>query len=86
MNNAFIGFLVYANDVTIICPNLKGPNKMIEICTEDAAANHTYFNSKKTICIKYGDSVIEALLNRICLTWKDNVRHYTITCAVTMMI
>ena len=51
---------------------------MLEICNEYAAANHIYFNSMKTVCIKYGDPVMEyekALLNGVYLSWTDNVRH-----------
>ena len=51
---------------------------MLEICNEYAAANHIYFNSMKTACIKYGDRVMEyekALLNGVYLSWTDNVRH-----------
>ena len=59
INNVFTGALAYADDVTIICPSLRGLNKMLEICNEYAAANHIYFNSMKTVCIKYGDSVME---------------------------
>ena len=51
---------------------------MFEMWNEYAAANHIYFNSKKTVCIKYGDPVLEYkfyLLNGMHLTWTDNVRH-----------
>ena len=34
MNNVFIGALAYADDITIICPSLRGLNKMLEICNE----------------------------------------------------
>ena len=55
----FTDALAYVDDVTIICPSLRGLNKMLEICNEYAAANHIYFNSMKTVCIKYGDPVME---------------------------
>ena len=51
---------------------------MLEIFNEYAAANHIYFNYKKTVCIKYGYPVMryeKDLLNGMYLTWKDNVRH-----------
>ena len=59
INNVFTGALAYADDVTIICPSLRGLNKMLEICYEYAAANHIYFISMKTVCIKYGDPVMD---------------------------
>ena len=51
INNAFTDALAYADDVTIICPSLRGLNKMLEMCNEYANANHIYFN---TVCITYG--------------------------------
>ena len=54
-----LGALAYADDVIIICPSLRGLNEMLEICNEYAAVNHIYFNSMKTVCIKYGDPVME---------------------------
>ena len=30
---------------------------MLEICNQFAKNNHVIFNTKKTICIKYGDTV-----------------------------
>ena len=59
INNVFTGALAYADDVTIICPSLRGLNKMLEICNENAAANHIYFNSMNTVCITYGYPVME---------------------------
>ena len=38
---------------------------MLEICNEYAAANHIYFNSMKTVCIKYGSFVPKALIRYI---------------------
>ena len=37
---------------------------MFEICNEYTAANHIYFNSKKAVCIKYGDTVMD--LKKLC--------------------
>ena len=38
INNVFTGALAYTDDVTIICPSLRGLNKMLEMCNEYAAA------------------------------------------------
>ena len=58
MNNVYMGALSYADDITIICPNIRGLNKMLKICNEFAQSNKIIFNSKKTICIKFGDNHI----------------------------
>ena len=59
INNVSTGALANADDVAINCPSLRGLNKMLDICYEYAAANHIYFDSIKTVCIKYGDPVME---------------------------
>ena len=78
INNVFIGALAYADDVTIICPSIRGLNKMLELCSNFANSNHIYFNAKKTICIKFGEPRREhekALLNDKYLLWDDKVKH-----------
>ena len=59
INNVFTGALAYADDVTIICPNLRGLKKMLDIYNEYAAANHIYSKSMKSVCITYGDPIME---------------------------
>ena len=78
MNNVYMGALSYADDITIICPGIRGLNKMLKICNECAQSNKIIFNSKKTICIKFGDKHItpeKAFLTSECLSWTDNIRH-----------
>ena len=36
------------------CPSIRGLNRMIKICYFFANSNHTNFNCKKTVCIKFG--------------------------------
>ena len=52
-----MGALGYADDITLTCPSLYGLNSMLNIYNQFAKNNHVIFNSKKTICIKYGDAV-----------------------------
>ena len=51
------GALGYADDITLTCPSLYGLNSMLDICNQFAKNNNVIFNTKKTICIKYGDAV-----------------------------
>ena len=67
-----MGALRYADDITLTCPSLYGLNYMLDICNQFARNNHVMFNTKKTICIKYGDVVKPqecAKLNDTCLSW-----------------
>ena len=47
MNNVYMGALSYADDITIICPSIRGLNKMLKICKEFAQSKKIIFNSKK---------------------------------------
>ena len=73
-----MGALTYVDDVPIICPSIRGMNKMLEICNTFAESNHIYFSTRKTICIKFGEEKKEhekAIHKGKELTWADNVRH-----------
>ena len=47
MNNVYMGALSYADDITIICPSIRGLNNMLKICNKFAQSNKIIFNSKK---------------------------------------
>ena len=46
-----MGALAYADDVTVICPSVRGMNTMLEMCNTFEESNHIYFNTRETICI-----------------------------------
>ena len=51
---------------------------MIDICCEYAKEYDISFNSTKTVCIKYGDTVElneHVVMNGNIIEWADNVRH-----------
>ena len=52
MNNVYMGALSYADDITLICPSIRGLNKMLKICNEFAQSNKIIFNSKKNYLYK----------------------------------
>ena len=69
-----MGALGYTDNITLTCPSLHGLNAMLDICNQFAKNNHVIFNTKKTICIKYGDAVKRqesAMLNDTCLSWGE---------------
>ena len=72
INGTYMGALGYTDDIRLTCPSLYGINYMLDICNQFAKNNHVIFNTKKTICIKYGDAVKPqkcAKLNDTCLSW-----------------
>ena len=56
INGTYMGALSYA-DITLSCPSVHSLNKMMNICSDFATNHFINFNAKKTICIKYGESV-----------------------------
>ena len=56
-NGTYMGALSYADDITLSCPSVHGLNKIMSICSDFATNNFIPLNAKKTICIKYGESV-----------------------------
>ena len=72
INGTYMEALGYTYDITLTCPSLYGLNYMLDICNQFAKNNHVIFNTKKIICIKYGDAVNPqecAKLNDTCLSW-----------------
>ena len=58
IGSAYIGALSYADDITLLCPSIRGLNEMIVLCCEYAKEYGITFNPKKTACIKFGRKVI----------------------------
>ena len=78
MKGVYIGVISYADDITILSPSIGGLNEMLKICHIFAEKNSILFNSKKTVCIKFGGNVVrnkEAYLNSHPLLWMDKIRH-----------
>ena len=51
---------------------------MLKICDEYRLENNFIFNSKKTVCVKFGSSIIEGesvFFDGVMLVWTDKVRH-----------
>ena len=55
----YVGTLSYADDITLLCPSVWRSNEMLKICNEYRLENNIIFNSKKTVCIKFGSAVFE---------------------------
>ena len=53
-----MGALGYADNITLSCPSLYSLNSLLDtLCNQFAMNNHVIVNTKKTICMKYGDAV-----------------------------
>ena len=77
LNNTYIGALSYADDITLLCPSIRGLNKMLSICYEFGDNCNIVFNPKKTVCIKFGDKVNEfenVDMNNTLVQWANEVK------------
>ena len=54
MGNSYVGALLYADDITLLCPSIRSPNKMLDICNSFADMYAIKFNAKKSLGIKFG--------------------------------
>ena len=51
---------------------------MLKICNQYRMENNLIFNSKKTVCIKFGCTIIEgesAFFDNVMLEWTNKVHH-----------
>ena len=74
----YAGALSYADYITLLCPSVWGLNEMLKNCYKYILENNIIFNSKKTVCIKFGITVIKgesACFDGVKLEWTDKVRH-----------
>ena len=77
MNGTYCGALAYADDITISCPSRRGLNRLLYICHSFALSNNITFNTKKTMCIKYGEPVKDSemiTLDQVQLKYYETVR------------
>ena len=78
IGDTFTGVLSYADDITLICPSLRGLNGMLQICAKFAETLSLTFNCKKSMCIKFGDNVNvnESIkLNGSQIPWVKKIKH-----------
>ena len=72
-----MGALDYADDITITCPSRRGLHKMLILCNNFGNENDILFNTKKTLCLKYGEPVNDheyIYIHKMKLCWYDNAR------------
>lgn len=79
IGDMYCGTLVYADDVTLLCPSLCGLQKMIIICEQFSIDFSLAFNAKKTECIRFSkrkkDDDLVLIMNDQKLKWKNEIKH-----------
>ena len=78
IDGLFTRALSYADDITLISPSIRGLNAMIDICSQFALDYSLTFNSKKSVCIKFGENVKDCeriKLGTVYIDWVDKIKH-----------
>ena len=78
LGDTFTGVLSNVDDITLICPSLRGMNCMLKICSDFAENFSLTFNSNKSMCIKFGECVNDRekiMFNDLQIAWVNDVRH-----------
>ncbi len=83
IGHEFYGCLGYADDFVILCPSVKGLQKMVDLCAEFGVEYSVSYNAIKTICMCFEAKLIRGthnhkyklLLNGTTLEWADCVKH-----------
>jgi len=57
INSLFIGCLLYADDMLLICPSVSGLQNMLDLCMSISSDLSLQFNPSKSHCIAVGKSV-----------------------------
>ena len=71
MCNHFVGGLGYADDLTLLCPSLKGLKSMVKVCEEYADEFHVKLNGLKSKFLKVeGAARLTLLLGSMVLRFE----------------
>ncbi len=49
----YYGCVGYADDLKLLCPDLKDLQRMLKICNQFSCSNGLTFNATKTMCIQF---------------------------------
>ena len=78
----YVGALCYADDLSLLCPSLKGLQKMLNRSSEYAEAHGLSFNASKTMAISFKHKSSKHInqpgnifLNNNKINWVEKVKH-----------
>ena len=75
----FVGCLLYADDIILLCPSIVGLQRMLDKCFETASVLSLQFNASKSHCIAYGKtskfSLPVMVLGGTTLCWSSSIKY-----------
>ena len=54
VNTTFVGCIMYADDLLLLSPSLRGMQAMLDICTRFGTSHNIAFNVKQNSVVLYG--------------------------------
>lgn len=82
IGHKYYGIVGFADDLKLLCPSLKGLQKMLNVCHKFSVSTGLIFNSDKTVCIKFHASshindIVQypMFLGENQLKWCTKVKH-----------
>lgn len=83
IGHIFAGALGYADDMKLLCPSIRGLQKMVNICRDFGIEYDVWYNEKKTVCMCFSKQremdKFSVYLNGKELDCVDKVKHVGIT-------
>ena len=83
IKNMFVGCILYADDMILLCPSVKGLQSMLNLCTSVANSLSLVFNTSKSMCIAIG-KLAKLLTQPMSLgtgqiDWVDSIKYLGVT-------
>ncbi len=78
MGNSYIGGMGYADDIKLLCPSLKGMQKMVDMCVDYADEYNIKFNGSKSCMLLFKgtqckDSQRMMIIDGVTIHWSESV-------------
>ena len=52
---SFVGCIMYADDILLLSPSVRGLQYLLDVCSNYAAVNDIIFNKDKSVCMVVGN-------------------------------
>jgi hypothetical protein len=78
----YVGVLMYADDLVLLCPSLRGLRKMLACANAFACSRNLLFNPEKSFAVAFGNPQISQFalaVNAVDIRWVDRITHLGIS-------
>ena len=83
IRNMFVGCILYADDMILLCPSVKGLQSMLNVCVDVANSLSLVFNTSKSMCLAIGKlaklvTLQPMLLGTGQVDWVDSIKYLSL--------